>query len=130
MPRYRITTLIDITRTDAKKSDPSIKRIHQQQNFNSLRQSIELRSNISWTKDPVKSQGSLPEPFEGKASYWTWEFETEREELFLRDDDPVALLKEDINNVPIIVGLDETADITPSAFKTIGDNFNTWVEII
>ena len=130
MPRYRIITLVDITRTDAKKSDPSSIRINQQQNFNTLRQSIELRSNVDWHRDPVKHTGSLPPPFEGKANHWIWEFETEREDLFLQGDDPVALLKEDINNVPVIVGLSETVDITPAAFKTSSDNFNTFVEII
>ncbi len=130
MPRYRIITLIDITRTDAKKSDPNPVRVKQQQNFNSLRQSIELRSNVSWHRDPEKFAGALPTPFEGKANHWIWEFETEREDLFLQDDDPVALLKDDINNVPVIAGLDETADITPAAFKTTGENFNTFVEII
>jgi hypothetical protein len=130
MPRYRITTLVDITRTDAKKSDPNNIRINQQQNFNTLRQSIELRSNVTWHRDPQKHKGALPEPFEGKASYWTWSFETEREDLFLKDGDPVALLREDVNNVPVISGLEETVDITPCAFITIGEHFNTVVEII
>jgi len=130
MPRYRITTLVDITRTDAKKSDLDPVRIRQQQNFNSLRQTIELRSNVSWHQDPKKYTGALPHPFKGKANHWIWDFETEREDLFLRDEDPVALLKEDINNVPIITGLEETADITPSALITLGESFNTVVEII
>jgi hypothetical protein len=130
MPRYRITTLVDITRTDAKKSDSNNIRINQQQNFNTLRQSIELRSNVSWHQDPKKHTGALPEPFEGKANYWIWVFENEREDLFLKDNDPVLLLKEDVNNVPVITGLDETADISPPAFKTVGSDLNTFIEII
>jgi hypothetical protein len=130
MPRYRITTLIDITRTDAKKSDNDQYRLAQQDNFNSLRQSIELRSIVSWHIDPVKQHGRLPDPLDGKASYWIWEFETERDDLFLRDNDPVALLKEDLHGVPIIDGLDETVNFEISAMQTQGQMVNTWVAII
>jgi hypothetical protein len=130
MPRYRITTLIDITRTDAKKSDNDQYRLAQQDNFNSLRQSIELRSIVSWHRDPVKQHGRLPDPLDGKAAYWIWEFETERDDLFLRGNDPVALLKEDLHGVPIINGLDETVDFEISAMQTQGQMINTWVAII
>jgi hypothetical protein len=130
MPRYRITTLIDITRTDAKKSDNDQYRLAQQDNFNSLRQSIELRSIVSWHRDPVKQNGRLPDPLDGKAAYWIWEFETERDDLFLRDNDPVALLKDDLHGVPIINGLDETVDFEISAMQTQGQMINTWVAII
>jgi hypothetical protein len=130
MPRYRITTLIDITRTDAKKSDNDQYRLAQQDNFNSLRQSIELRSIVSWHRDPVKQNGRLPDPLDGKAAYWIWEFETERDDLFLRDNDPVALLKDDLHGVPIINGLDETVDFEISAMQTQGQMVNTWVAII
>jgi hypothetical protein len=130
MPRYRITTLVDITRTGFKKSDLDQHKINQQHNFNSIRQAIELRSNVTWNIDPAKKIGALPGPFEGKAAYWIWEFETEREDLFLKDGDPVLLLKEDLNSVPIINGLEETVDLSPAAVITKGKTFNTFVEII
>jgi hypothetical protein len=130
MPRYRITTLIDITRTDAKKSDNDQYRLAQQDNFNSLRQSIELRSIVSWHRDPVKQHGRLPDPLDGKAAYWIWEFETERDDLFLRGNDPVALLKEDLHGVPIIDGLDETVGFEIPAMQTQGQMINTWVVLI
>lgn len=130
MPRYRITTLVDITRTGFKRSDPDQTKIDQQNNFNSIRQAIELRSNVTWDLDPVRKQGTLPEPFEGKAAYWIWEFETEREDLFLKDGDPVALLQEDLHGVPVIAGLEETIDLSPAAVMTKGKTFNTFVEII
>lgn len=130
MPRYRITTLIDITRTDPDKADPDELRRHQQANFNSLRQTIELRSNVEWRKDPQMKEGRLPEPFDGRAAHWIWEFENERDDLFLRDGDQCALLREDLQGVPVIAGLTETAEITPAAIQTLGKNINTWVEII
>jgi hypothetical protein len=130
MPRYRITTLVDITRTDPDKADPDLFRHHQQANFNSLRQTIELRSNVEWQRDPEKRDGRLPPPFEGRASHWIWEFENEREDLFLKDGDQTLLLKQDLQGVPVITGLEETAEIVPAAIQTLGKNINTWVEII
>jgi hypothetical protein len=126
MPRYRITTLIDITRTDAKKSDPDEIAVNQQANFDSLRQAIELRSNVSWISDPKQHTGSLPYPLEGRAAHWIWEFDIEREDTFLKNGDPVALLLEDLHGVPIIDGLNNTVIIDPAAFQTQGDA-NTWV---
>jgi len=130
MPRYRIITLVDITRTNVFKEEVDEHQTKQQANFDSLRQAIELRSNVYWNQDPLPLEGALPEPFDGRAAYWTWEFETEREDLFLRDSDPVALLKDDLHGVPVISGLDETVDLYPPAFKTRGNDWNTSVTII
>jgi hypothetical protein len=130
MPRYRIITLIDITRTNAGKSDTDDFKRRQQSNFNSLRQAIELRSNVEWHQDPEKRDGRLPPPFEGKASFWIWEFDVERDDVFLKDRDPTALLKEDLDGVPIITNLEESSDISIPAFRTRGDNTNIYIEII
>lgn len=130
MARYKIITLIDITRTDVRKSEHDLKASGQQQNFDSLRQAIELRSNLEWAKDPLKKDGALPEPFRGKSRFWIWEFDVEREDVFLKNGDPVALLKEDINGVPIVTGLEESIDVYPPVFKTKGEDFNTFIEII
>jgi hypothetical protein len=130
MPRYRITTLIDITRTEANRAVLDDRQLHQLANFNSLRQSIEMRAIVQWNKNPVRHSGRLPEPFDGRAEYWVWEFETERDDLFLKDGDQTALLKEDLHGVPIISGLDETADLYPPAIQTLGKMLNTLVEII
>ena len=130
MPRYKIVTLVDITRTDAKKTDEDQKKIKQQSNFNSLRQAIELRSNVEWTRDPVKYDGRLPDDLEGKASHWIWEFEVEREDVFLNDSDPVALLRDDLHGVPVISDLENTYTLDPAAIQTKGKNINTWVYII
>lgn len=130
MPRYRITTLVDITRTKALKTDPDQLRIFQQNNFDSLRQAIELRSNVTWIKDPERREGRLPNGLDGKSNYWYWEFDVELEDLFSKDGDKTALLKDDLNFVPIITGLNETAKIEPAAFQTLGDNVNTVVDIM
>lgn len=130
MPRYRITTLIDITRTQAAKSDPDVIKIRQQANFNSLLQALSLRANIEWMSDPKKHTGSLPRDIGGKAVHWIWDFEVERDEVFLKDNDPVGLLKEDLDGVPVLVNLENSADIDPAAFQTRNGNQNTWITII
>lgn len=126
MARYRIITLIDITRSQAGRDSTDKIKIGQQANFNTFLQAIGLRSNVEWDRDPVKQEGRLPEPATGRATYWTWEFICEREDIFLKDNDPVLLLVEDLNGVPVIPMLTNSADISPAAIQTLGDKINTW----
>lgn len=130
MARYKILTLIDITRSKPSREEKDLLRIGQQSNFNSFLQAIGLRSNIEWNRDPIKLTGRLPHPAEGKANYWTWEFDCEREDVFLRNSDPVALLVEDLHGVPIVNNLENSEDFVPAAIQTLGDNINTWVQVI
>jgi hypothetical protein len=129
MNTYEIVTLVDITRTQARREEVDAVKKAQQANFDSLRQAIELRSNVEWQDDPTATLGSLPTA-DGKARYWTWQFTVEREAVFEANGDPVALLRQDIHGVPVIANLEETADLTPSAFITEGKNSNTWITII
>jgi hypothetical protein len=131
MPTYEIITLVDITRTRARRDEVDLIKRSQQANFDSLRQAIELRSNVDWNDDPKKYNGVLPpETADGKASYWRWQFFVEREVVFESNGDPVALLKQDLNGVPIIDGLEDTAKLDPPAIITQGQNINTWVNVI
>jgi hypothetical protein len=127
MPRYQIVTLVDITRTNPTRSETDQHLLGQQANFNTLLQSIGLRSNVDWSIDPVESAGSLPFPLEGKANYWTWTFEVEREEVFTKDNNPVGLLLDDLHGVPIIGQLNNSIDIDPPVFQTQGPKTNIWV---
>jgi hypothetical protein len=127
MPRYQIVTLVDITRTNPSRSETDHYLLAQQANFNTLLQSIGLRSNVEWTIDPVESSGSLPYPLEGKANYWTWIFEVERDQVFAKDGNPAGLLLDDLHGVPIIGQLNNSVDIDPAVFQTHGPNTNIWV---
>ncbi len=130
MPRYQIITLVDITRTNPARSETDKLKLAQQANFNSLLQAIGLRSNVSWVKDPVMQDGQLPHPLEGKARHWYWIFDAERDEVFLKDSDPVGLLKDDLNGIPIIGNLTNSVELDPACFFSIGDKINIWVEEI
>lgn len=127
MARFQIITLVDITRTNPHRSETDRLKLAQQANFNSLIQAIGLRSNISWNADPKFYDGRLPKHIDGKANHWIWEFDCEREDVFLKDNDPVMLLVEDLQGVPIIAGLRDSADIKIPAFQTKGEDSNTWV---
>jgi len=127
MPRYQIVTLVDITRTNPSRAETDRHQLAQQANFNTLLQSIGLRSNVEWTIDPVESSGSLPYPLEGKANYWTWTFEAERDQVFAKDGDPVGLLLDDLHGVPVISQLNNSVYIDPAVFQTHGPNTNIWV---
>lgn len=130
MARYRIITLIDITRSQPARESNDILHIGQQANFNSFLQAIGMRSNVDWDHDPKKFNGRLPDPANGKAIYWIWDFNCEREDVFLKDDDPVALLRDDLDGVPIVPLLMNDSEIVPAAIQTKGDNVNTWVNLL
>lgn len=130
MPRYQIITLVDITRTSPSRSETDKLKLAQQANFNSLLQAIGLRANVSWITDPVMQTGRLPNPLDGAAAHWQWIFDVERDEVFLKDSDPVGLLKDDLNGIPIIGNLLNSVDLDPACFFSYGDKTNIWVEEI
>jgi hypothetical protein len=119
MPSYKIITQVDITRTEPNRDNSDTVLRAQQSNFNSLIQGIELRANVFWDQDPIM--------VEGETNTWHWLFTVEREEVFNDGDNPVGLLLEDLNNIPIINHLPNTPNLTHPAFKTRGANRNTWV---
>jgi hypothetical protein len=127
MPRYQIVTLVDITRTNPTRAETDQYLLAQQANFNTLLQSIGLRSNVEWAVDPVESSGGLPYPLTGRANYWTWTFEVERDQVFSKDGDPVGLLLDDLHGVPVIRQLNNSIDLDPAVFQTRGPNTNIWV---
>ena len=62
---------------------------------------------------------------------WTFEFVAESEGVYSLTDhpDPIAGLKQDCDGVPMVLGLDETAVVTPT-INTDGPNQNIWFETI
>lgn len=130
MPRYRIITLVDITRTNPHRSETDRLKLSQQANFNSLLQAIGLRSNVQWERDPILVKGALPHDIGGKANHWIWDFDVEREDVFLKDGNSVALLIDDLDGVPIIPELNSNVDLNPACFISKGDQANIWVRDI
>jgi hypothetical protein len=130
MPRYQLITLVDITRTNPTRSETDQYKLGQQANFNTLLQSIGLRSNVTWDTDPTEVTGVLPHPLNGKANHWIWIFEIEREDTFLKAGNPVGLLLEDLHGVPVVDQLNNSVELIPAAFQTQGPNSNIWISEI
>ena len=130
MTRYHILTFVDITKSNAHRNETSALKVGQQANFNSLLQALGLRSNVEWDEDPKMHTGKLPEPLTGKANHWTWEFFTERDAVYQKDADPVGLLIDDLNGVPVVDRLNNSVDIDPAVFMTKGEKVNTWISKI
>lgn len=130
MAIYEVITLIDITRSNPSRTETDRILLGQQANFNTLMQTIGLRANFDWRQDPVRYMGRLPEPMTGRGAYWIWQFETERDFLFEKDGDSTFLLRQDLENIPVVAQLNNTVDIDPAAFKTQGPKINIWVNEI
>ena len=109
-------TLVDITATGVTRYrlDQEFQR-NQQRNWETILQTIGLRTQPMMLKGPVATESNLSDGWEFGASYqgrhriWIWTFAVEHEDIFGTYDDPVAALLKDFEQVPIISGLNETA---------------------
>jgi hypothetical protein len=130
MQLFKLVSVVDITRSLPSRSETDQLKMGQQANFNSLIQAIGIRSNVEWDRDPECHTGRLPDAIEGAATHWIWEFSVERDFVFRLDDDPVGLLLDDLQGVPVINRLNNSVDIMPSIFQTKGDHINIWISLI
>jgi hypothetical protein len=115
--RFKLLTLVDITKTDARRSDES-SLYKQQQNFFSVVQTISLRANPIIESEPVCTKQSTKglgfgSEFSGDHAVWTLSFSFEQAGSHNLD-----LLREDFDMVPFIAGLTETAKFKELAFNT------------
>ena len=114
-------TLVDITNTDQYKSTIREQLRWKEQNFNTILQTLGIRANLSFISNPLMTEvkGSLV-GFDTKEiiRVWRFDFETDQEDLFKKDDDSVGFLKDDFNLVPYIKGLDELMEQSYAVFVT------------
>ena len=114
--RIMITTVVDITETNARRGDDK-RHVNQQANYHTLIQTIGLRVNIN----PISCEQQVSNidkfgfgsSIKGKQRYWEFMFEVDYEDALSLD-----MLVSDFDLVPIITGLDETAKITNNVFRT------------
>ncbi len=125
--RYKIYTLVDITRTGQYRNEPGreLARL-QQQNFDTVIQTIGMRANLSYVTPP-KVKIDIPKNYNMKgdelSNIWVFDWEVDREDLFLYNDDELYRLKEDFDLVPYISGLTETVKKEPAIFRS-GENIS------
>ena len=111
---YKLYTLADITETGQYRSRSDLERL-QQQNFDTVIQTIGLAGNIDTYKKPEITNGDI---FGNKdLRCWYFEWTMEREQVFEHLGDELFRLKELFEFVPIIVNLTESASFEKPMFN-------------
>ena len=116
--KFRIQTLIDITETGIRRQDSDKFAYKQETNFQTLLQTIGIRTNLLYSNSPsfeeiTIGKLSFGDKYKGKQMLWTFEFDIEYEDALTID-----MLNEDFDLIPIITGLNETANIQQALFRT------------
>lgn len=125
---YKLYTLVDITHTGQYRQDPGKEQARlQEQNFNTILQTLGLRSNIFYGGGPsiLEVKGSVVGFDTDKIiRVWRFDWATERENLYAEGDDPVAYLKQDFHLIPYINGLNEAMQQSYAVFNTANPGAN------
>ena len=126
--KYSLYTLVDISYTGRYRNEPDKKlQRNQQQNFDTVIQTLELRSNISYDKKPavlIEKASDYGFNSTSEQKIWNFEWETEQVDEYIKDENHIGQLIEDFQFVPFITNLDETAIIQKPIFITQGTGLN------
>lgn len=124
--RFQLLTLVDITRTNARRGDDLFLQ-KQQQNYLTALQTISLRANPIINSSPINEERSIKglgfgSKYTGKQQVWRLNFAFESEEQH-----NLNYLLHDFNYVPIIDKLNETANFLDAAFITQSNEYTNTV---
>ena len=121
MSLFTAYTLVDISNTQETKHDRNKLQFFQQQNLNTLVQTIGLRSQpldigvqAIMTQDIVDY--GFGKRYKGLHTVWKMQFSIEHGGAI---ENMNNLLK-DCNGIPVYTGLEETAELPSKCFETIG----------
>ena len=121
MNGYIAYTLVDISNTNENKQDKNKLKFLQQQNLNTLVQTIGLRSqpleiavNLLLAQDIVNF--GFGKRYKGLHTVWKMQFSIEHGGAI----ENMNTLLADCNGIPVYTGLEETADIRSKCFETVG----------
>ena len=122
MIHYTAHTLVDISNTNDRYSDKL--SFYQQQNLNTLIQTIGLRSQPLDAKIGCNMAQDIVEygfgtEYKGLHTVWRLDFSIEHSNVFANNDDKTFYLKNDSDGVAIYTKLEETAEINSKVFETI-----------
>ena len=126
--RYKIQTLVDVTETGARRGD-NLYQYKQQQNYLSLLNTISLRSNpiiVDQSNQKISLDG-LGFGSKYKNRQQVWSLILEFESNWSHSD---FFMKRDIEFVPIITGLNETAKFPNQCFLSSGEYTNIIFSLI
>ena len=124
---YRGYTLVDITNTGVTKFTPESQRERdQQRNWETVAQILGMRTQLfRIAQTDVKTQNvktyKFGNSYTGKHKIWSFEFDVEFENAV-----PIT----DFDQVPVVVGLNETANLITPLFYTDGINKNIYFDLV
>jgi len=119
-------TLVDITCTGVTRNRPEYDlQRDQQRNWETVMQCIGLRAQPFDLAGPVSQIVNLDdsdfgEMYSGDHRVWFWSFSVEHSNVWAKNDDTLYLLDQDFDEVPVIMGLEETARFILPIFYTSG----------
>jgi hypothetical protein len=123
MQTIEIKTLIDVTETKVVRLNQGTAQAHDQhRNFVTLKQCIEIRSNITYDSIPtmevvdVKDMG-FGSQYKGKHAVWTFRFRPDLSGVYSDGRNEIGCLLEDVQGVPVIEKLTETINIEKAIFE-------------
>ena len=110
----QIVTLVDITENGNKE---------QLSNLNTVHQVLQLRSQPFFDKRIQTFPADITtfqfgSKFKGEHQVWILQFNIDQPEVYKLDNDPIGLLKQDFDAIPVNVTLEETALFKDQCFKT------------
>lgn len=133
MEVIEIKTLVDITNTDVRRINQGTQQeLDQFRNWTTVLQCIGLRSIINYDRNPtseiinIKDSGFGAE-FTGKHRVWTFQFRPDRSDAFALDRDQIALLRNDLDMVPMLLNLTETINTKQAVFSLFDKKYTNIV---
>lgn len=125
---YRLVTLIDITATGQYRQEAGKEKAqNQQQNFDTILQTLNLRGNTYFTVKPKCLEANAKQhgfAMNKTMAMWQFEWHMEIDDIFTANGDPLYWLKRDFNHIPIIPNLDEMIVLKRPMFVTEGTDTN------
>lgn len=119
---FTVYTLVDITDTGISDSRVTpVKPYNQAQNLNSLIQCVSLRVqpnliSVDKLTGEAMADHEFGSAFTGSQTVWVLKFATERSGYI--DE---AKLKADVDGLPMLTGLDETATFSTAVFNSLSN---------
>jgi hypothetical protein len=109
---YKLYTLVDITHTGQHRAEPGKEASRwKEQNFQTVLQTLGIRSNVSFTNGPIATEVSgkiVGFDTDSIIRVWRFDFSTDRDHVYQDStENPIGHLINDFTLVPYIAGLDE-----------------------
>jgi hypothetical protein len=129
-------TLIDITETNVVRQSSNTTLLRQQQrNWETVLQIIGLRCQPLDILAPAHSEYASMESHQFGSYYtgfhqcWKFKFYIEHSDVYRSGNNPMFLLEQDFNEIPIIAGLLESVPLQDPVFYTNGILKNVYFEV-